>query len=586
MKKSNNVIRGMFSIIFSLALLVLTENSGEGALSFLKRGIGARAAGMGDAFTAISDDASALYWNPAGISQLRKKGIFLEVNRNQEQEINQGFMGYVHSSENYAVGLSINYLEVKGIEKRIDASEKPVGTFKTSDLALGLSLSKKIEPYNIGVTFKYLQEDLDLKTAKTFGLDIGGLYHYNDNRSFGISLSNLGKKIKFINEGCSLPLTLRIGGVWKGDKWTFVGEVDRESSRENNPKFHLGTEWQVIESFAIRAGYKNGELGNWSLGGGFKSNNFRLDYAYVPYSDLGDTHRVSLLWIGEPIPVNTPPRIIDLTPSEQVVYRTNSIDITSNAEDDEDAESKLTCEIQYKTPSGTWTSLPTYYLKTVPNGHWEAKFTPSANAELGKYSLRVRYADTKGLQSDWVEKLNLLTVENNKPIISTECDNFSFKINKGSSTTVDLAKYGIDTEDRDIDLIWKVRSNTVNTDLFTANISNNSNLIITGIQSGEDDITLILTDKDGEQSEKIDVTIKIITFPIEGKVTAVSNNTITIDIGSQDGIEKGMKGRVYYYKEIAGKKRQFNIAQFEIIEVDKNSSKAAIIGPKTENRRC
>ena len=51
-------------------LMFLTFLYGQGGADFTLNGSGARAAGMGYAFTGISDDATAISWNPAGLTQL------------------------------------------------------------------------------------------------------------------------------------------------------------------------------------------------------------------------------------------------------------------------------------------------------------------------------------------------------------------------------------------------------------------------------------------------------------------------------------------------------------------------------------
>ncbi len=110
--------------------------------------------------------------------------------------------------------------------------------------------------------------------------------------------------------------------------------------------------------------------------------------------------------------INKNPEVVDLTVSSSEVFRTQSVTVISNADDCEDNEGNLTCEMQYRAPSGSWVDLSG---ETFVTNHWEGTFAPAQTAELGTYDFRVRYTDTHAGESGWYEKLDILTVKNNLP---------------------------------------------------------------------------------------------------------------------------------------------------------------------------
>jgi hypothetical protein len=66
----------LFSIGITFSQTV--TKTGTTAGQFLKIGVGARALAMGSAFSSVSGDAASLYWNPAGLSRLKKNEIILD----------------------------------------------------------------------------------------------------------------------------------------------------------------------------------------------------------------------------------------------------------------------------------------------------------------------------------------------------------------------------------------------------------------------------------------------------------------------------------------------------------------------------
>ncbi len=105
----------------------------------------------------------------------------------------------------------------------------------------------------------------------------------------------------------------------------------------------------------------------------------------------------------------------DIYASYHIAPRTGNVTISSDGFDMHDLEDQLICEIEYKSPSGTWTPLKTEYAGLAPVGHWNAEFAVSSSAELGEYSFRVRYTDTSGNTSDWLTAPALVRVTPEPP---------------------------------------------------------------------------------------------------------------------------------------------------------------------------
>ncbi|MDI6792534.1 MAG: VWA domain-containing protein [bacterium] len=201
----------------------------------------------------------------------------------------------------------------------------------------------------------------------------------------------------------------------------------------------------------------------------------------------------------------SPPQAVDLSSSSLEVFRTNSLLISSNGADSEALESELSCEIEYKSPTGDWTAFEN---EAFAIDRWEVTFAPFLTAELGQYDFRVRYTNSSGLSSGWLEELDMVTVLNNPPAIDSSGDTFS--LTEDISKDFDLTPYESDVENSGADLSWSIAPDSVDTGMFLAGIADKT-LTITPLPDkfGRDDITLILTDKDGGQARKTDVTIII-----------------------------------------------------------------------------
>ncbi len=112
------------------------------------------------------------------------------------------------------------------------------------------------------------------------------------------------------------------------------------------------------------------------------------------------------------------PIAADIYASYNIAPRTGNVTISSDGFDMQDEEDQLICEIEYKSPGGVWTPLKTEYAGLPPIGHWNAEFVVSGSAELGPYDFRVRYTDTSGNTSDWLESIGLVIVTPEPPRVT------------------------------------------------------------------------------------------------------------------------------------------------------------------------
>lgn len=279
----------------------IPDKAGTSGLTFLKIGVGARASGMGEAFTSISGDIYSLYWNPAGIAQHKRiEFAFMHNEWFQDISLEYGALCFGYNDKNVlGVGLTLN--QVKDLERRERPTEEPLSYFDQHALSLSFSWGRKLnQKIDLGLSAKFLYEKIDFSSATGLGFDLGGIYYLRPDLQIGGVILNLGPKMKFENEEFNLPTIYKIGGAYSGEenyfKGSFILSLDLVKPRDNDLKIHLGGEYTYKEMFTLRSGYQIGyDEKNISVGLGLKINKYAIDYAFVPFSsDLGNSHRFSI----------------------------------------------------------------------------------------------------------------------------------------------------------------------------------------------------------------------------------------------------------------------------------------------------
>jgi hypothetical protein len=264
--------------------------------------------GMAGAFGAIADDGYAPAWNPGGLAQLAKKEVATTFVKYFE-DTSFGYIGYAMPLERIGVfGVGVTYLGVSDIEGRTADTEIADRSFEARDVCVAVTYAKK-EPFadvtpglDLGANLKFISQKIDTENAATAAVDLGALYHTPiDPLTIGMCVQNIGPGQKFKTVRDPLPLNVKLSGAYRmfANALTLAIEADQYII-DQKLYAGLGCEYRPFKMFAIRAGYRYGyhteSLGSTAgLAGGvsLKAFNCQLDYAFLPFGDLGDTHRVS-----------------------------------------------------------------------------------------------------------------------------------------------------------------------------------------------------------------------------------------------------------------------------------------------------
>ncbi|MDI6780864.1 MAG: PorV/PorQ family protein [bacterium] len=297
--------RVVFSLIISFMFINLVEakDVGKSRAAFLKVGVGARAVAMGEAFCALSDDISAIYWNPAGLAQLTQTEV-MTTHHSYFQGINNEYFAFVHPNKNStALGVSLSMLGIDGM-KGYNKYNVRGSDFKANDMAMSFACSKMFgQGAAIGAGVKLVKQGLDNKDTTNLVVDLGGLSHTPiHNLVVGAAMQNIGinnnsnKKRGAAIDDDPMPFRMRLGASYQNSKSVVCVDVNMPNDGQRTT--NLGIEYTLpkIVRFdtMLRAGYRIGaDTGKLGFGFGILSNNCSFDYAFASYNDLGNSHRLS-----------------------------------------------------------------------------------------------------------------------------------------------------------------------------------------------------------------------------------------------------------------------------------------------------
>lgn len=310
---------------------------GTTAAPFLKIEYGARPVAMGGAFVALANDPSGIYYNPAGIAEIRT-AHFMGGYTVWFADLTYNYATFILPTQRVNFALWGSFLYSDEIE--VTTVEDPEGTgqeFSYVDGLLGITVSAFLsDRLSIGISGKYIQQKLFNESASTFALDVGSILRTPlKGARLGMCLANYGGRMQLFGndlivqtdpwpeytgnpevearlttESFPLPLAFKLGvaldvfgpgeAFANSDIHRVTLAVDGIHPNDGEEKLQVGLEYGLYNTLFLRGGYKfNYDTQEYTAGTGMRfsigQRTFAFDYAYVDMDVLEATHRFSLL---------------------------------------------------------------------------------------------------------------------------------------------------------------------------------------------------------------------------------------------------------------------------------------------------
>ena len=325
----------LMTMIPSVIFAEIFPKVGTAGLQFLKLGVDARAIGMGEAYTAVADDISSVYWNPAGLSLSRENQLMFS-HTNWFANINHEFFAASRNTDFGAVALSVSFLHMDQMDITTEELFGPTGeTFSPYNLALGLTYSNQFtDRFSFGMTGKFLRESLGWESQHTVNgvaVDLGTTYNTGwRNLIIGMALTNFGPDLEYTidndgdglfdedpfdlidNDGdglidedreefpFKLPMNFSLAlavDLYRSGNNALISSIQLDNCVDRKETWNIGAEYKIA-TFAIRSGYQfNYDEAGLSLGLGWRVPVrfaiIDLDYAYTSMGDLEETSLLS-----------------------------------------------------------------------------------------------------------------------------------------------------------------------------------------------------------------------------------------------------------------------------------------------------
>lgn len=299
--------------LFLVAVLLLTveahainDNAGTAGFSFLKVGVGARAAALGGAVTAVPGDLESAAWNPAGIHAVGTRAAAASLT-SYLVDTEAGFLSVALPAGPRVWAVSVNYFTYGDLQGT-DENGVSTGTFGAFDVATAVTAAQPVWQgrLTLGASAKWIYSSIDNFSADAYAVDLGAMLKGPvPGMIFGASLANLGAVRSGFSAGYedSLPVMLRAGVSHHPAHFPVpvMLAVDFNVPNDNDAYLTFGAEVQIAGGLYLRPGYslqQSGLEGDEALGlsggGGVLLKNMRLDYAYTSFPALGEVHRISL----------------------------------------------------------------------------------------------------------------------------------------------------------------------------------------------------------------------------------------------------------------------------------------------------
>ncbi len=304
-------------------------NLGTAGAQFLKIPVGAQAAAMGGGYIGLVSDASAVFWNPAGMMNVQHHSAhFTHMKWFEMFDVNAA--AYVYDAGNLgAFGLGVLVFSMDKMEITTEMSPNGTGRyFDAQDMALSFSYARKLtDQFQVGVGIRYVNQRIWNETANGISFDVGTQYRIDfNNLTVAMSMRNFGPDMRmggpdlnvkydgndnFPNrllptnlqtESFPLPLTFQFGlafDIFHSQFTTLRAAVDAIHPNDNDERLQIGSELSFYDRLFLRGGIKtNHDDEQYNMGFGvnvfYSGLMVKVDYAFSAYNILPDVHMLSV----------------------------------------------------------------------------------------------------------------------------------------------------------------------------------------------------------------------------------------------------------------------------------------------------
>jgi hypothetical protein len=322
-------------ITLLMAHSLRAAGDGGAAGMFLTLPAGARSAALGEGGVALIDDASTLHLNPARMSKLNRASVVgthgAYVDGSFADQID-----YVAAKKKWGTwGVGFQYFSAGPVDQT-DSAGTTLGSFTPNDQAVTAGYARPFGPVTAGLGAKYVRSTL-IDSAQTLSMDLGVETKplLENKLTLGFVGQNLFGSLKYDQENSDLPMMLKAAAAYGiKQNWDFV--LDATFPKQEKNYFSIGTEYRlklmnvspatpkgkthppakgkkknsVSEAsllpppnwgVALRGGYntKTSEVdgfAGFSMGLGVRHKSLSVDYAFLPFGDIGNTHWITLGW--------------------------------------------------------------------------------------------------------------------------------------------------------------------------------------------------------------------------------------------------------------------------------------------------
>jgi hypothetical protein len=322
------MIKRILKIIASVLVLVSFNTNyaqdnfnkvAQSGMQYLKIGVGAEMVGRGEAGISAVKGVSAMFWNPAGLAELENNEVLFSHNSWIADISLNAFGAGINLGSWGVVGVNVLWMDYGELHKTSVArtTEESAqygyvdeGTFSPSDMAFGLSYSRKVSTqFSFGGQIRYLyenygsnrtistsgEESINDNTMSALCFDFGTLY-YPGFKSLALSMTiqNFSTDLKYEHEAFSTPLTFKIGIsmnmldlLENKSRSSLLFAIDAIHLRDYSERLNVGLEYSYLGLFNVRCGYRmNYDLGGFTAGAGVRysiSNDLgiKLDVSYI-----------------------------------------------------------------------------------------------------------------------------------------------------------------------------------------------------------------------------------------------------------------------------------------------------------------